>query len=287
MSYKLRALINKLTPSFILPMIKKMWYKSYGTVLFKKGMSKGKKEWTNNLSSVTKNTKEPNDLERFFNEREEGPGIWKWRHYFDVYDKHLRRFRNRPVRILEIGIYSGGSLDMWMDYFDGNCVIYGIDIEDSCKVYENDKIKVFIGDQADRSFWQKFTKEVGPVDIVIDDGGHLPLQQLVTLEEILGHINPGGVFLCEDITGIHNPFHAYMDGLSRNLHEYNWSSNRKEGVIPTSFQRLVHSIHSYPFVTVIETQKAPIDNLVAPRHGTQWQPFFGKVNKADKSFIRD
>lgn len=37
-----------------------------------------------------------------------GPGIWKWLHYFDIYHRHLQKFRGKEVNILEIGIYSGG-----------------------------------------------------------------------------------------------------------------------------------------------------------------------------------
>src|ERR1700722_9348231 len=94
-----------------------------------------------------------NPLERFFDERTTGPGIWKWRHYFEIYDRHFRHFRGKEITFLEIGIFSGGSLDMWADYFGPKARIYGVDIEPACRAYENERIKVFIGDQADRQFW--------------------------------------------------------------------------------------------------------------------------------------
>ena len=40
-------------------------------------------------------------------------GIFKWHHYFDVYERHLARFRGSPVRVLEIGVKNGGSLSLW------------------------------------------------------------------------------------------------------------------------------------------------------------------------------
>src|SRR5215472_11208078 len=58
-----------------------------------------------------------NELEKFFFARAEGHGIWKWQHYFEVYDNFFRPFRGRPAHVLEIGIYSGGSLELWRDYF--------------------------------------------------------------------------------------------------------------------------------------------------------------------------
>ena len=65
------------------------------------------------------------------------------------------------------------------------------------------KIHVLIGDQADRTFWRRMIAHgtLPPLDIVIDDGGHTPDQQRVTLEELLPHIRPGGVYVCEDIHG--------------------------------------------------------------------------------------
>jgi len=51
-----------------------------------------------------------------------GPGLWKWSHYFDVYEEHLGRIQcsARPSRILEMGVYSGGSLKIWR-WFLGAC----------------------------------------------------------------------------------------------------------------------------------------------------------------------
>jgi hypothetical protein len=78
-----------------------------------------------------------NRLRDFFNARTSGRGIWKWLHYFDVYERHLRRFVGREVHIVEVGVYSGGSLEMWRDYFGDRCRIYGVDIQPACKTYES------------------------------------------------------------------------------------------------------------------------------------------------------
>ena len=212
-------------------------------------------------------TNPPNPLEKYFDSHTEGRGIWKWRHYFEIYHRHLSKFIGRKVNVLEIGIYSGGSLDMWKDYFGPACHVYGVDIEEACKSYEDDSTTVFIGDQADRHFWKRFKKEVPSVDVLIDDGGHQPHQQIVTLEEMLPHINPGGVFICEDVHGAYNPFHAYVAGLFANL------NSRLSESRPNSFQRAVSSAHLYSFMTVIEKRQVPLSEISAPKHGTEWQPF--------------
>ena len=204
-------------------------------------------------------------LELYFDANTEGPGVWKWRHYFDVYERHFAKFIGRQVHVVEVGIFSGGSLPMWREYFGEQCQIYGVDIEPACRVYEQAGISVFIGDQSDPAFWKTFCQRVPVVDVLIDDGGHEPRQQIATLKGILPHIRPGGVYICEDIHGAFHPFHSFIDGLCRPLNETNTE--------PTPFQQHVRSVHRYPFATVIEKPELPVARFESLRHGTEWQPF--------------
>lgn len=208
-----------------------------------------------------------NPLREYFDSHKTGRGIWKWNHYFEIYHRHFSKFMGREVHVVEVGIFSGGSLDMWKEYFGPRCHVYGIDIEPACKTYEDERTRIFVGDQSDRAFWKDFRNQVRSVDILIDDGGHLPEQQIATLEEMLPHLRPGGVYLCEDIHNLHNPFAAYVGGLVNGI-----NAVHKEGV-PTGFQSDIHSVHLYPYVAVIEKNECPRKELIAPRHGTEWQPF--------------
>jgi len=219
-----------------------------------------------------------NPLERYFDAHVQGAGIWKWKHYFDIYRRHLSKFVGRQPHVLEIGVYSGGSLGVWKSYFGEGCSVYGVDIQPACKSYEDESIKVFIGDQADRVFWGRLRKNVAELDVIIDDGGHTPVQQIVTLEETLPYLRPGGVYICEDIHGSSNAFSWYVDGLAANLNADNIlgnvANNERRLVSPTTaFQAAVRSVHLYPYAVVIERTDAPVRELVAPKHGTHWQPF--------------
>jgi hypothetical protein len=217
---------------------------------------------------------EVNPLLAYFESHLTGRGIWKWKHYFDIYQRHLGCFVGKEVHILEIGIYSGGSLDMWRHYFGDRCKVYGVDIEEACRSYENDYTKIFIGDQASPEFWEAFKQEVPRVDILIDDGGHQPFQQIATFEAMLSHISPGGVYLCEDIHGERNHFAAYLAGVASWLNAFDM---RSDGVVDSvPLQAHVGSIHHYPYATVIEKRLRPCSTLQAPRHGDRWQPFFDK-----------
>jgi hypothetical protein len=232
------------------------------------------------VGDATAHTGSQNPLRDYFNSVQNGPGIWKWDHYFDIYHRHFEKFRGKEVNLLEIGIYSGGSLGMWREYFGPKCRIYGVDIEQDCKAYEGDSVTVFIGDQADRNFWRRFKEEVPTIDIVIDDGGHEPDQQIVTLEEVLPHLRPGGVYVCEDVHSIPTPnrFLFYVDGFSHNLHDGTFTNNfednqRRIVCKATEFQSTIHSVHLYPFVVVIEKRETLTVEFVSPKHGTEWQPF--------------
>jgi hypothetical protein len=175
---------------------------------------------------------------------------------------------------------------MWKNYFGPDCQIYGVDIEPSCSSYEGAGVKVFIGDQADRKFWNRFKHEVEAVDIVIDDGGHTPEQQIVSLEELLPHLRPGGVYLCEDVHGVLNEFASYVCGLARNLNAAeHWrdnpnSSERRLVCKASKLQAAIGSVHLYPYVIVIERSNAQISEFVASKHGTQWEPFLSEKVKS-------
>jgi hypothetical protein len=214
-----------------------------------------------------------NPLWDYFQNHKDGRGIFKWEHYFEIYHRHFSRFVGQKVNVLEIGVSSGGSLEMWRSYFGEKSHIYGVDIEEACKAYESDHISVFIGDQADRAFWSTFKKSVEGVDIIIDDGGHTADQQQITLEETLPSLRAGGVYLCEDVHGFFNRFAAYTTGLGSALNSYNIIG----GPVPRSsvspFQSSIHSIHFYPYVVVIEKYRVSPMDFSAPKHGTEWKAF--------------
>ena len=214
-----------------------------------------------------------NALWAYFSEHREGPGVWKWHHYFEIYQRHLARFVDSPVTLLEIGVYGGGSLPMWADYLGDRCQVHGVDIHPDCKAHEAEGIAIHIGDQEDRSFWREFKAKVPSLDILIDDGGHSPGQQIVTLEEMLPHLQPGGVYLCEDVQRRDNRFAAYASGLVSELNAMLEAPGDVQKSTTSPFQRAVHSIHFYPYVLVIEKHREAPPEFVSPRHGTQWPPF--------------
>lgn len=214
----------------------------------------------------------PNPLRAYFDGVKEGPGVCKWLHYFECYHRHLQKFVGRAVNVVEVGVHSGGSLPMWRHYFGEGCRVHGVDIQKECMVYQDSHTTIYIGDQADRAFWRRFRESVPDVDVLIDDGGHEPEQQMVTLEEMLPHLRPGGVYICEDIIGTR--FAAFALSLAGELNAFSQPPQQQElASTPTPFQAAVHSVHLYPYMVVIEKTDSTLKSFMAPQHGTEWQTF--------------
>jgi 23S rRNA U2552 (ribose-2'-O)-methylase RlmE/FtsJ len=214
-------------------------------------------------------TSHTNWLREYFDAHRTGKGIYKWLHYFDVYEHHFARFRGTDVKVLEIGVASGGSLEMWKEYFGEGARIYGVDIREACREREGPGIEIHIGDQADPEFWNSFKKDVPPLDVIIDDGGHEPQQQRVTFEELYSHLLPGGVYVCEDVHGSQNDFANYMQTWASGL---NFTSQERTGkrTETNEIQRTVKSVSFYPFIVVVEKHWEPVDELVARKRGDEW-----------------
>jgi hypothetical protein len=155
-----------------------------------------------------------NPLYQWFLDRPaDAPQIHKWHHYFDVYHAAFAAWRGKPMTMLEIGVFRGGSLRMWQDYFGPQARIFGMDIDPACTAHALPGGKVFIGDQADPAFLHRVLEETGPPDIVLDDGGHTMKQMITSLEVIYPRMKVPGVYVIEDT---HTAFwHGKRDLLSR------------------------------------------------------------------------
>jgi hypothetical protein len=128
---------------------------------------------------------------------------WGDHRYTPHYQRHLEHLRDQPVNLLEIGIggYSragkgGASLRMWKSFFPAGS-IYGLDIQDKSFV-EEPRIRVFQGDQSDAELLNLIAKEIGRLDIVIDDGSHRSEHVIASFETLFPLMPDGGVYVVED-----------------------------------------------------------------------------------------
>jgi hypothetical protein len=144
----------------------------------------------------------------FFFANEDGPEIHKFVHYLPAYDAQLARFRDgfpladgtkRPLRLLEIGVAQGGSLQLWRRFFGPDAAIWGVDQNPACATAETSNTSVRIGSQADPRFLRDVVTEMGGVDLVIDDGSHRASHQRASFAVLFPMLSDGGLYLVEDL----------------------------------------------------------------------------------------
>ncbi len=220
-------------------------------------------------------------LEDFFNNRAHR-FIHKWIHYFEIYERHFKDLVGKgPINILEIGIFKGGSIEMWIDYFGkDNCFIYAIDIDPRCKEIEKsyDNVKVFIGDQADKQFLASVCDQIPPVDILIDDGGHTMIQQINTFEVLYDHVKGGGIYLCEDLHtsywanygGGHKRKDSFIEYIKDYIDKLNAHHSREDSLTIDKYTDTIHSMHFYDSIVVLEkfeTIKPPLASVLRGSYG--------------------
>jgi demethylmacrocin O-methyltransferase len=123
--------------------------------------------------------------------------------YAAPYMFHLSRFENKTINLLEIGVggdddinAGGQSLRMWKDYFPKG-LIFGIDIFDKSK-HNEDRIKIFKGDQTDSLFLNNVCSQIGNIDVIIDDGSHLNSHVITTFKILFPLLKDGGIYVIED-----------------------------------------------------------------------------------------
>ena len=123
----------------------------------------------------------------------------KHKNYFHIYDLLLKKYKNKRITFVEIGVFSGGSLFMWRNLFGKRARIIGIDLNPDVKRFEKYGFEIFIGDQSKEKFWNYFFKKIGKVDIILDDGGHTNYQQTITTNKCVPMIKDNGMLIIEDV----------------------------------------------------------------------------------------
>lgn len=226
----------------------------------------------------------------------------KWSNYFEIYENLFKKFVNKKITFVEIGIGNGGSLFMWKKFFGKNARIIGIELNPDAKKLEKFGFEIFIGDQSDPFFWKKFYKKVGKIDVLLDDGGHKNIQQITSFMESYNNINQNGIIVVEDThtsymkkKGFKNPsnysFINFCNLIIENLHRRNPSANKKLNIL----SKKIESIYFYDSIVsinfgqfkklnqtrLLENNKKLRNYFIDFRHKGN---FIKTINKFEKSF---
>ena len=185
--------------------------------------------------------------------------IHKWKHYFPAYERHLSRFRNQDVVMVEIGCGGGGSLQMWKRFLGPHARIVGIDVRPECAEFVEDQIAVRIGDQSDPKFLDEVLREFGSPDVVLDDGSHIMSHVQASFAHLYPRMARTGVYVVEDLHtaywpnyegGLRKP-ETFIETIKNLIDELNADWTRGE-LKPTLFTHTTLSMHRYDSMAVFE-----------------------------------
>jgi hypothetical protein len=197
--------------------------------------------------------------------------------YFQTYDELLSHYRGNEIVFLEVGVLEGGSLFMWRDFFGPKVRIIGVDLNPLAKKWETFGFEIFIGDQSKVEFWKSLHREIGDVDIILDDGGHTFKQQITTAMNALPMIKDGGLLIVEDthtsyMAGYGRSTFSFMkwaylvcDAINRrfsDLDKGSFTESPISGVWKVSFFESIVGFH-------VERSKAELPSLRIDNSGTR------------------
>ena len=123
--------------------------------------------------------------------------------YLDLYEKLLFSKKETAKNILEIGIFDGGSIKLWHDYFQ-NATVYGLDVKKISETWDgiknNKRIQLGSFDAYNEKFFksQLLNKNI-KFDMMIDDGPHTleSMKQFIKLYSQV--MTNDGILIIEDI----------------------------------------------------------------------------------------
>jgi len=217
-------------------------------------------------------------LEELF-DKGTGGRCHKWRHYFEIYERYLQKFVGKNCTYLEIGVQKGGSIQIMQEWLGPQARIVGADIDPECEKLRGEGREIYIGDQADVNFLAKLKAECGEFDVIVDDGGHTPDQQIVSFLNLFPALKEGGIYLLEDLHttfwygsqdsryGIN--FYDFARGLVEKLSLYHVDQRlfdryhqpvaERSGVIHMNNFALneIFGIHFYDSIIVFEKRRRP------------------------------
>jgi hypothetical protein len=146
--------------------------------------------------------------------------------YLPLYQKLLERKKETARNVLEVGIYLGGSIRLWSDFFT-NATVHGLDIGDENTyggwddINNKDNIVLYSSTDAydEDLFTRNFLDKGIKCDFMLDDGPH-HLDKMVKFIKMYSQImTDDGILIIEDIQEI-NWVNTLSDNVPDELKPY-------------------------------------------------------------------
>jgi SAM-dependent methyltransferase len=186
-------------------------------------------------------TKRPLDASRYDTDKAQHT------HYLRKYEEYFSPLAGLEIRLLELGVYKGGSLLLWRDYFERGLIV-GLDLQPIKLDDPSGRIRIYEGMQQDRDLLDRIARETAPegFDVIIDDCSHIGELTRISFWHLFdNHLKPGGIYVIEDwSTGY---WDSFFDGVR-------FSYEPKLGFSPALFRlrsSLAHLQRSAPWLNRI------------------------------------
>jgi O-antigen biosynthesis protein len=197
----------------------------------------------------------------------------KWDIYISEYDRLFQPYRDQPVRLLEIGIQNGGSLEIWSKYFTNAKKIVGCDIEPLCMQlsFDDVKIAVVVADANTDVGQSRILEQSSSFDVIIDDGSHKSSDIIKSFARYFYHLEDGGLYIAEDLHcsywldfegGLYHPYSsiAFFKRLADTVNHEHWGVEQSRNELMHDFANqfdssltevLLEHVHSIEFINSI------------------------------------
>ena len=100
--------------------------------------------------------------------------------------------------VLELGIYHGGSLRAFRDYFP-NAEIVGLDIHPQTMIHGEERIHTICGNVREPKALLEAAQYLGSYTLIVDDASHLPIDQFQALKHLWPFVEKDGYYIIEDL----------------------------------------------------------------------------------------
>jgi len=124
--------------------------------------------------------------------------------YLPLYQSLLSSKRDTARNVLEIGIYTGGSIKLWSEFFT-NATVYGVDVRAESYIWDEIKNKENIRlltetDAYDQNVVKThFLEKNIKFDFILDDGPHSLESQRKCIQLYLPMLAEDGILIIEDV----------------------------------------------------------------------------------------
>jgi len=126
---------------------------------------------------------------------------------WEAYESYLAPLASLPIKLLEIGVHQGVSVQTFATYFPKGKIV-GVDVILPNKDFSDyPNAELIVGDQRDAARLREICDACAPsgFDVIIDDASHIGAWSLATFEALFPYLTQGGLYVIEDWGA------AYMD----------------------------------------------------------------------------